>query len=89
MPSPPYREASDFSIFLILTCSRIGRGGRFGRKGVAINMVTGLGDNFCNTSNEELPLSVADCLTPSTGDKRDQSAGDNALYGLVSSKVNL
>ena len=38
----------------------ISHGERFGCDSVAINMVTGLGDNFCNTSNEELALSVAD-----------------------------
>lgn len=40
----------------------ISHGEHFGGGSVAINMVTGLGDNFCNTSNEELPLSVADCI---------------------------
>uniref|UniRef100_A0A2K5R3G2 RNA helicase n=1 Tax=Cebus imitator TaxID=2715852 RepID=A0A2K5R3G2_CEBIM len=35
---------------------RIGRGGRFGRKGVAINMT------FYNTSIEEMPLNVADLI---------------------------
>lgn len=38
----------------------ISHGERFGRDSVAINMVTGLGDNFCNTSSEELVPSVAD-----------------------------
>lgn len=38
----------------------ISHGERFGCDSVAINMMTGLGDNFCNTSNEELALSVAD-----------------------------
>jgi len=48
---------------------RIGRGGRFGRKGVAINMVTEedkktLRDikTFYNTSIEEMPLNVADLI---------------------------
>merc|ERR1711983_310560 len=48
---------------------RIGRGGRFGRKGVAINFVTdedkrALKDieQFYNTSIEEMPMDVADLL---------------------------
>ncbi|KAJ8254819.1 hypothetical protein GJAV_G00197670 [Gymnothorax javanicus] len=48
---------------------RIGRGGRFGRKGVAINMVTEddkrtLHDieTFYNTSVEEMPMNVADLI---------------------------
>ena len=48
---------------------RIGHGGRFGRKGVAINMVTEedkrtLWDikTFYNTSIEEMPLNVADVI---------------------------
>uniref|UniRef100_A0A671XIM0 RNA helicase n=1 Tax=Sparus aurata TaxID=8175 RepID=A0A671XIM0_SPAAU len=48
---------------------RIGRGGRFGRKGVAINMVTEddkrtLRDieTFYNTTVEEMPMNVADLL---------------------------
>jgi len=48
---------------------RIGRGGRFGRKGVAINFVTA-DDNrslhdieqFYNTTIEEMPMNVADLL---------------------------
>jgi len=48
---------------------RIGRGGRFGRKGVAINFVTS-DDNrtlhdieqFYNTTIEEMPMNVADLL---------------------------
>jgi len=48
---------------------RIGRGGRFGRKGVAINFVT-LEDhrilkdleNFYNTEIEEMPMNVADLI---------------------------
>lgn len=49
--------------------SRIGRGGRFGRKGVAINMVTEEDkrtlrdiETFYNTSIEEMPLNVADLI---------------------------
>jgi len=48
---------------------RIGRGGRFGRKGVAINFVTGddqrnLQDieTFYNTQVEEMPMNVADLI---------------------------
>lgn len=53
--------------FLFLV--RIGRGGRFGRKGVAINMVTEddkrtLRDieTFYNTTVEEMPMNVADLI---------------------------
>lgn len=58
--------------FTILCSSvklRIGRGGRFGRKGVAINMVTEddkrtLRDieTFYNTTVEEMPMNVADLI---------------------------
>ncbi|XP_057593634.1 eukaryotic initiation factor 4A-I-like [Hippopotamus amphibius kiboko] len=48
---------------------RIQRGGRFGRKGVAINMVTEEDkrtlqdiETFYNTSIEEMPLNVADLI---------------------------
>ncbi|NXM06244.1 IF4A1 factor, partial [Tyrannus savana] len=48
---------------------RIGRGGRFGRKGVAINMVTEEDkrtlrdiETFYNTAIEEMPLNVADLI---------------------------
>ena len=48
---------------------RIGRGGRFGRKGVAINFVTQddvrtLRDieQFYNTQIEEMPMNVADLI---------------------------
>ena len=51
-----------------LVC-RIGRGGRFGRKGVAINFITqddsrALKDieQFYNTSIEEMPMNVADLI---------------------------
>lgn len=54
-----------FYFFLV----RIGRGGRFGRKGVAINMVTEddkrtLRDieTFYNTTVEEMPMNVADLI---------------------------
>jgi translation initiation factor 4A len=48
---------------------RIGRGGRFGRKGVAINFVTDddrrtLRDieQFYNTQIQEMPMNVADLI---------------------------
>uniref|UniRef100_A0A4W5PZN9 RNA helicase n=1 Tax=Hucho hucho TaxID=62062 RepID=A0A4W5PZN9_9TELE len=48
---------------------RIGRGGRFGRKGVAINMVTEEDkrtlrdiETFYNTTVEEMPMNVADLI---------------------------
>ncbi|WVQ85866.1 ATP-dependent RNA helicase eIF4A [Cryptococcus sp. DSM 104549] len=48
---------------------RIGRGGRFGRKGVAINFVTGEDkamleeiETYYNTQVEEMPLNVADLI---------------------------
>jgi len=48
---------------------RIGRGGRFGRKGVAINFMT-IDDRrtlkdietFYNTQIEEMPMNVADLI---------------------------
>jgi len=49
--------------------TRIGRGGRFGRKGAAINFVTtedkrALHDieQFYNTQIEEMPMNVADLI---------------------------
>ena len=55
-------------IDLLVFC-RIGRGGRFGRKGVAINFVTSddhrtLKDieTFYNTQVEEMPMNVADLI---------------------------
>lgn len=48
---------------------RIGRGGRFGRKGAAINFVTEEDkrtlqdiEQFYNTTIEEMPMNVADLL---------------------------
>ena len=48
---------------------RIGRGGRFGRKGVAINFVTNEDvrmmrdiEQFYNTQIEEMPMNVADLI---------------------------
>ena len=53
---------------VIFICS-IGRGGRFGRKGVAINFLTAddsrvLKDieTFYNTQVEEMPMNVADLI---------------------------
>ena len=50
-------------------CFSIGRGGRFGRKGVAINFVTDddrrtLRDieQFYNTQIQEMPMNVADLI---------------------------
>lgn len=55
--------------FLCFYSRRIGRGGRFGRKGVAINFVTNddvriLKDieAFYNTQIEEMPMNVADLI---------------------------
>lgn len=52
-----------------LFCYRIGRGGRFGRKGVAINFVTEEDkrvlkdiETFYNTSIVEMPMNVADLI---------------------------
>jgi len=48
---------------------RIGRGGRFGRKGVAINFITKDDERtlqdieqFYNTQIEEMPMNVADLI---------------------------
>ena len=48
---------------------RIGRGGRFGRKGVAINFITQEDtrtlkdiESFYNTEIEEMPMNVADLI---------------------------
>ena len=58
-------KMSNFPISLF----RIGRGGRFGRKGVAINFVTDddkrtLNDieKFYNTRIDEMPMNVADLI---------------------------
>jgi len=60
--SPPFFE-------LLNDYFRIGRGGRFGRKGVAINFVTKddvamLRDieRFYNTQIDEMPMDVADLI---------------------------
>ena len=56
-------------LFTITFYRRIGRGGRFGRKGVAINFVTDddkrtLHDieKFYNTRIDEMPMNVADLI---------------------------
>ena len=48
---------------------RIGRSGRFGRKGVAINFVTTESErimkdieNYYNTQIEEMPMNIADLI---------------------------
>ena len=57
------------SSFIIQFSFRIGRGGRFGRKGVAINFVTNEDirtlrdiETFYNTQIEEMPMNVADLI---------------------------
>lgn len=54
---------------LLFLFSRIGRGGRFGRKGVAINFITREDERtlrdieqFYNTQIEEMPMNVADLI---------------------------
>ena len=54
---------------ILFSYSRIGRGGRFGRKGVAINFVTEADkrvltdiEKHYNTSIEEMPANLADML---------------------------
>ena len=58
-----------FGFIFIVFLFRIGRGGRFGRKGVAINFVTeddkrSLQDieKFYNTQIDEMPMNVADLI---------------------------
>ena len=64
-------QVKDFSTSLtfVFIFSRIGRGGRFGRKGVAINFVTEEDkrilrdiETFYNTTVEEMPMNVADLI---------------------------
>lgn len=62
-----YRRILVFNITVFTI--RIGRGGRFGRKGVAINFVTEddkrtLNDieSFYNTKIQEMPANVADLI---------------------------
>ena len=56
-------------ILMFIVLFRIGRGGRFGRKGVAINFITHEDDrvlkdieSFYNTEIEEMPMNVADLI---------------------------
>lgn len=63
MPFPVNHNISKILLF------RIGRGGRFGRKGVAINFVTSEDvrvlkdiESFYNTTIEEMPMNVADLI---------------------------
>lgn len=62
--SPQITLFTNFSV-----ACRIGRGGRFGRKGVAINFVTEEDkrilrdiETFYNTTVEEMPMNVADLI---------------------------
>jgi len=55
---------------------RIGRSGRFGRKGVAINFVTNYDinllkelQNYYNTQIDEMPDNIQDILTESSNQK--------------------
>lgn len=59
----------DYFLYYCVIVCRIGRGGRFGRKGVAINFVTeddkrSLKDieQFYNTHIDEMPMNVADLI---------------------------
>lgn len=61
--------ASEYNNGLSFFVLRIGRGGRFGRKGVAINFVTEADtrtmrdiEAFYNTQVEEMPMNVADLI---------------------------
>lgn len=54
---------------MLIILFRIGRGGRFGRKGVAINFITQEDsrvlkdiESFYNTEIEEMPMNVADLI---------------------------
>ncbi len=69
---PPLLSKFSFSLILtphVFLYFRIGRGGRFGRKGVAINFLTkddvpALRDieKFYSTQVEEMPRNVADLI---------------------------
>ena len=63
------RKGPVTNVALLSPPLRIGRGGRFGRKGVAINFITeddkrALRDieQFYNTKIEEMPINVADLM---------------------------
>lgn len=56
-------------LYLLSYLFRIGRGGRFGRKGIAINFVTEEDkrtlkdiEQFYNTHIDEMPMNVADLM---------------------------
>lgn len=62
-------KKNNLNNFFFLNFDRIGRGGRFGRKGVAINFITdddkrALNDieQFYNTTIEEMPADVVNLL---------------------------
>lgn len=62
--NPPFKKLNKIKFL-----HRIGRGGRFGRKGVAINFVTEEDkrilrdiETFYNTTVEEMPMNVADLI---------------------------
>lgn len=65
-----YRESViTWNVFLFYSSHRIGRGGRFGRKGVAINFVTEEDwrvlrdiEQYYNTTIEAMPMNVADLI---------------------------
>lgn len=64
-----YKEYMSLQRSVMLLLHRIGRGGRFGRKGVAINFVTEEDkrilrdiETFYNTTVEEMPMNVADLI---------------------------
>lgn len=61
--------AFNVDAIIVIVPLRIGRGGRFGRKGVAINFVTEEDkrilrdiETFYNTTVEEMPMNVADLI---------------------------
>ncbi len=66
---PSLGPENTYCMLLILSDFSIGRSGRFGRKGVAINFVTE-GDKllvkdietFYNTHIEEMPMNIVDLL---------------------------
>lgn len=58
-----------FLINVVFKFNRIGRGGRFGRKGVAINFITDEDrrilkdiEQFYHTTIEEMPANIADLI---------------------------
>ena len=64
------RKVGGAVCYVYLSCLlRIGRGGRFGRKGVAINFITRDDERmlkdieqFYNTQVDEMPMNVADLI---------------------------